>query len=105
MLFQVAPDFVQRGRLLHGRYISSKAKVAGSIFADHSAGVSHSGMLAQRRLDLLQLDTKAANLYLRVRSTQAFDVAVRPIAGQVARLVEPGGTPAPEWTGDKLLSI
>src|SRR5258706_9644308 len=48
-------------------------------------------MGAQSRLDLTKLDSKTANLHLKIQASQEFEVAVRAVPGQVAGLVEPCG--------------
>ena len=48
-------------------------------------------MLAQHRLDLAQLDPKAAQLHLLVDPAQQLDLPVGPVARQVARLVKDEG--------------
>src|SRR5262249_3498198 len=105
MFFQETADFVHGGRLVRWRYIRGQAQVSGVVFADHRAGVGHRRMAAQRRLDLLQLDAETPDFYLRVGPAQTFDVAVSPITGQIAGLVEPGSQSVAESTGDKLFRV
>ena len=53
----------------------------------------------QCRLDLAELDPKAANLDLAIHPAEAIEVAVGPPAGQVACAVEPAARLVPNGSG------
>ncbi len=57
-------------------------------------------MGGERRLDLSRLDAEAADLDLLVVAPQELEVAVRPVAGEVAGAVEPLPGTAPRIGGD-----
>ncbi|MNN33094.1 hypothetical protein D3C81_1468330 [compost metagenome] len=49
----------------------------GGVLEHHDDGVGHAGGPAQRRLDVAQLDTEAAQLDLQILAPDKFDVTVR----------------------------
>ena len=68
---------------------------------DHS--LPNGGMGSQRRLDFTQFNTKAPDLDLMIEPAEEFEVAVRPIARQVAGFIKAGAWFAAEGIGDELL--
>src|SRR6478609_7935126 len=62
---------------------------------------AHSRMVGKRVLDLLELDTVAADLDLMVGATEAFDRAVGAAAGEVAGPVQPAACLARERIGQE----
>src|SRR5262249_49735375 len=61
------------------------------IVSRQNDDIAHRWMLAQDRFNLAQLDPETPDLDLMVEPAQKLDVAIRQIAGQVARSVQ---TPA-----------
>ena len=61
------------------------------------------GCCGQHRLDLAQLDPEAADLDLVVEPAEELEVAVRPLARQVAGAVEPRAGRLAERVGDEAL--
>src|SRR6185436_3114733 len=68
--------------------IGDEAFVAGPVLAGEHGGFAHGGMLGEAGLDLPELDAEAADLDLLVVAAEEVEVAVGPIAGEVAGLVE-----------------
>jgi hypothetical protein len=60
--------------------------VSWTIFANDSQRVMHRGVLKQQRLDLAQLDSKAANFHLVVHAPKEFS-AIRQIPNPISRAV------------------
>ena len=60
------------------------------IFASDYDCLAHRRMISQSRFNLAQLDAEAANLNLIIDTPDELDLACRPIANQVARLVKTG---------------
>ncbi len=77
------------------RYAALFAKVgnqpgyAGVVLAQHHHVVTHTANLGQTRLDFSQFQAQAAQLGLRVVAPEEFQMAVSPIAGQIASTVQP----------------
>ena len=59
-------------------------------------------MLCQHRLDLPELDAKAADLDLVIDAAEKFDIAIGPISGQISRLVQARAWLVAEWIRDEL---
>jgi hypothetical protein len=64
--------------------------VGVGVMVDVDDGLAHRGMVGQLRLDLLELDTPAADLHLVVGAAEEFQGAVRGPPGQIAGAVHPG---------------
>ena len=78
------------GRLLARRHhIGHQPLGSGSILARDHRRLRDTGMPHQRGLDLARLDPEAAQLHLRVRTTQELQHPVRAPARQVAGPVHP----------------
>ena len=73
-------------RLALGRQEGHQLFDAGQI-AQHDGGRAHARLAIERRLDLAQLDAKAAHLHLVVAAAQALDLALLVDARQVAAAV------------------
>ena len=58
-------------------------------------------MPVQYLLDLTQLNAKTANLHLVIHAPKKLDVAVRQVAGEIARFVEPRARLAAKGSGRK----
>ena len=69
--------------------IGHQATVPGALLAGGDMARPDGGMPVQHGDDLARFDAEAANLHLVVEATETFDGAIRQIAGQVARLIEP----------------
>ena len=105
-------DHVLRQPLLEGRaqivrhgvagHIGDQPPVAGGVLPDDHDRVADSRQRGERRLDLPQLDAEAADLDLMVEAAEELQVAVRPVAGAVARAVEPGAGRGAPRVGDEL---
>ena len=67
---------------------------------DNGRGVNE-WMLYQCRFNLSQLDPESTNLYLLIGAANILDRAVRAVAAQVARPVEPT-TLVTRWQGGKV---
>src|SRR5438046_1943334 len=58
-------------------------------------------MLSKHALNLAQLNSKSANLYLLVNPAQIFQVVAMPVSSQVAGFVEAISGFRAEWVGHK----
>ena len=67
---------------------------------NHDCRVSDALNLAYARLDFARLDTKPANVYLMVGTSDVFDIPVTQSAHEIARPVQPSAV-AVEGIGDK----
>jgi hypothetical protein len=77
--------------------------IAARLAARLDDAGAHRGMVGQRVLDLLELDTVAADLDLMVGAAEAFDGAVGAAAGEIAGPVQPAAWLARERIGDEAL--
>src|SRR5450830_220867 len=84
-----------------GQEIGNQALIARHILACQHDSFTHANACRQFRLHFAQLDTEAADLDLEVIATQIFNVAIRQVARQVARLVQTGLWRVTEWISDK----
>ncbi len=84
-------QFGHRGRPcgVAGDDIGHQAALPGYVLAREDHRLPYRGVIAQRRLDLSQFDTVAADLHLVVGAAEVFQQAVRPPAGQVTGPVHP----------------
>ena len=81
-------------------HVGDQPLVAGGVLADHHRGLGHAGLLAQRALDLAQLDPQAAQLDLVVDPAEELAAAPSaPPADQVAGAVQPGARVGPNGSG------
>ena len=94
----------QRAQLIHqiglrvlGNEVGNEALVPGDILARQHHHLTDSGVLAQGRLDLAQLDAEAADLDLVIDAPEILDVAVRVPTRQIASAVEPRALRRAEW--------
>jgi hypothetical protein len=71
--------------------IGHQPRLAGKVLADGHHGVVYGGVLPERRLDLAQLDSEAANLDLVVDAPEELDVPIRAVAREVAGPVQSRG--------------
>src|SRR5207245_7447535 len=76
---------------------------AARPFVHERGTLAHRWMTGQRRFDLLELHTKASNLYLPVQSSKKFQRAVRQPACQVTCAVEPRARLLAEGVGKEPL--
>ena len=67
--------------------------VARLVLARHHRRFAHARMFRQPRLDLAQLNTEAANLYLMIVPPQILDASVPQPSPQVSRAVHPRPSP------------
>ena len=73
------------------------------ILTHHDRRGLYCGMFAEGRLDLSQFNAEAPNLDLLISSAEQFEVAVRPVASEIAGVVQAcAGIPI-EWMEHKLL--
>ncbi len=78
----------QRGAALFAK-VGNQPRHARAVLAQHHDVVTHTGNLGQTRLDFTQLQAQAAQFGLRVVTPEEFQIAVSPIAGQIASTVQP----------------
>ncbi|OCC09193.1 hypothetical protein A3Q37_04843 [Streptomyces sp. PTY087I2] len=78
---------VERGPLRH--HVGDQVLVAGLVLPHHHCGLGHLRVGGDDLLDLLQLDTEAAQLDLVVDAADELQLSVRRPPGQVARAVHP----------------
>ena len=79
---------VGRWSVVDGRdHVRHQPLIAWQILAHHKRRRLHAGVQGQRRLDLAEFDTKAAQLDLMVAAPQELDLSIRSGARQVARSV------------------
>ena len=72
-----------------GRVIRHQPLLARRVLARDHHHFAHARVLVQPRLDLAELNAKAANLHLKVVAPQKLDVAIRKPAAQIPRAVHP----------------
>ncbi len=71
--------------------------------AHHGGRLPHSRMSGERGLDLAELDADAAELDLLVGAAEVLERSVRPPAGEIAGVIEPGTGDAGEGIGQEAL--
>ncbi len=104
LLAEESSQLLARRRGRGTRYeVGDQPRLAGQVLPGQHEALTDGGMAAQRRLDLSELDPEPTNLDLVVRSTQELDGAVRMIAGEIARPVQPRAGAGREGVGHELL--
>ncbi len=83
-------------------HVGHQAPARRLVAGEHHR-LPHRGQCRKRRLDLAQLDADAAHLHLAVAAAEELDLAVRPVAREVAGAVEAGPGPLAERVGDEAL--
>ena len=83
--------------------IRSDLLFAGRVGPCHDKALPHSGVLIERRSDLLKLDAVAVNFDLVIRSTEEADRAIGKIARQIAGAIESRSRRRAEWMRHKVL--
>ncbi len=77
-----------RGSGARGRQVGDDPALAGLVLANDDHGLADLGQRGQRRLDLAELDPKAAHLHLVVDATEIFEHSVGPPTCQVTGAVQ-----------------
>ncbi len=69
-------------------HVSHQLRAADPVMGQHH-GIAYPGQTGERRFDLTQFDTEAANLHLVVDTPDVLDIAIRLEPRQVAGTVQP----------------
>ena len=72
-----------------GHVVGDKFCLASGTVANADDAVCNAWSVAEDVLDLFQLDAESPDLDLMIEASKIFDVSIRQVAGQIARLVEP----------------
>ncbi len=83
--------------------VSDESRVPWNVLSGNDHSVANGGVSNDTRLDLSRLDTKAAQLYLKVQSPQVLERAVTAPARAVAGTIKCGSGCGTEWVGDEAL--
>ena len=78
-----------RHRLAARDHVRGELRLGALLAAGDDHGLAHLGMAGEHGLDLAELDPEPANLHLVVDPPEELDLAVRPVAGEVAGPVDP----------------
>src|SRR5437763_16797019 len=84
-----------------GNRVAEQVRLGGSAAADHRDRLAHAWMVAERGLDLAQLDPEAPHLDLAVDPACELEQAVRTMPYQVAGPVHPAPGPGGERVGQE----
>src|SRR6478752_8532823 len=88
------PEFLPRSRPgFICDHISGNLPGASGVLEERSDGIADLGMLLQHSLDFAQLDPMPVQLDLRVLASQELNLAIRHVASQVARAIQPFARP------------
>ncbi|VDL47660.1 hypothetical protein BANRA_06020 [Pseudomonas aeruginosa] len=85
-------------------HVSRQLRAADSVMGQHH-GIAYPGQTGERRFDLAQFDTEAANLHLVVDTPDVLDIAIRLEPRQVAGTVQPLAGAAGNGFGTKRVAL
>jgi hypothetical protein len=86
-LLQVRAQVRGLDRIAIGHDIGNQSKIAVSIRARHHGHIAHTLVPPQRHFDLTWFDTETTNLDLMIDAANVFDIAIGPVAREIARAI------------------